>query len=361
MPQSIAQEIDDSTEEVIITSGGLGPTSDDKTVEALCFLLKCKKIIHQPSLTRIKKKLARSDAATLDKACRQAYYPQRATASLNPFGLAPLIHFKCKAKIIFSLPGVPKEFNGLLEKVVLPQLSHLPKQLLHRLSVYLHDVVESQVNVKLKAFEKLKKISLAYLPYLGGVNVIATSEDALIIERLKVFINKHYYSNIISLTGEDLSEWFHHHFSQVGLKIGFLESCTGGLIISRLVSRSGSSAYIDGGIVSYSNGAKESLLEVPRDLLEKHGAVSKPVAKAMLLYLINRRNLDAGISVTGIAGPSGGTQNKPVGTVYIGIYYKKQLKIKKHLFSGDRNEIRERTFWAALNDLRLLIKTVDGV
>lgn len=363
IPKEITQEITNAKEKVIITSGGLGPTSDDKTVEALCLLLKCKRVFHHPSLKQIKKKLREKgcDTPTINRASRQAQYPQKGTALLNPFGLAPLITCRWGNKLIFSLPGVPNEFTGLLENTVLPELSHLPKSMSHRFNIYLHDISESEVNSKLEILEQLKQVSLSYLPYLGGVNVIASGDNFESLNCLKEFLYERYSENVISPYGENLSEWIHRHFSEMKLKLGICESCTGGLVISRLVSKPGSSLYVDSGIVSYSDDSKKELLQISPSLLDKRGAVSMPVAKKMLLNLITIRKLDAGISITGIAGPSGGTKKKPLGTVYIGVYYKQTIKVKKHLFKGDREEIQERTFWTALNDLRKLIKRIDGL
>ena len=251
-----------------------------------------------------------------------------------------------------------------MEDIVLKTvLQTFPQQSIHRLSLYLHDVPESKLNVSIESLKLPGSVSIAYLPYLGGVNVIAETGEGnkRYLSQLKSFISQRYSQEIVSLAGGNLLEWVDNHFRGHHLRLGLCESCTGGLILSKLISRPGSSVYVDGGIVSYSNEAKEGLLDIPPSLLKKHGAVSRPVAKAMLLSLVALRSLDAGISVTGIAGPAGGSRSKPVGTVYIGTHYKNNTVIKKHLFSGPRAVIQEGALWAALNDLRLLVKKTDSI
>ena len=355
--KNIAGEINESFEDVIITSGGLGPTDDDKTIDALCFLLNCPKVIHPPSLRQIETKIA--DENTLKRVKKQAYYPEKADAIFNHFGLAPIIEFKWNKKQVFCLPGVPVEFNGMLRKQVLSTLlKTYQKNQFYRFNVYLHGVAESKLNVHLESTKEFSHLNFSYLPYLGGVNLIAESNEihqpALL--KLNSFIKQHYHQEVISLEGKSLLDWIHHHFSQNNLKLGVCESCTGGLIINSLIQRPGSSNYIDVGIVTYSNESKADLLNIDQKLIKKEGAVSQSVCEAMLMGLVKRRSLEAAISTTGVAGPGGGTQNKPVGLIYIGVYYKKQKKIKRYQFNGDRESIQQRTMWSALNDLRLLIK-----
>ncbi len=361
--ENIVQEIKASPEDIIITSGGLGPTNDDKTTDALCLLLNCDKVFHPPSLEKISLKLGKNKK-TLKKARVQAYYPDKATATLNHFGLAPMIKFKWHDKLFFCLPGVPLEFNGMLKEKILPALlKKFQKNDFCRWGVYLHGLSESRLNVHLESVKKFTPLNFSYLPYLGGVNLIAQSAKKYkkTIDELKNFIKKHYSKEIVSLEGDNLLGWIHRYFSQNNLKLGACESCTGGLIINSLIQKSGSSSYVDVGVVTYSNEAKTDLLNVDKKLIEKNGAVSEVICRAMMLGLVKRRSLDAAISTTGVAGPSGGTKDKPVGTVYIGVYYKKKARVDKYQFDGSRSNIQERTMWSALNNLRLLIKKIDKI
>ena len=357
-PPRLIEAINNSRADVVITSGGLGPTEDDKTTEAICSLLKCGMAFHQDSITQIKTALASRGEAVIKTAILQARYPKKAKACLNPVGLAPAFYFEHGGKKVFSLPGVPKEFTGLLDEIIIPKLTqtynHQPEL---ALSIYMHGVPESELNSRLREFVDTEYYDLAFLPYYGGVNLIVKSnrQSRADYESLKKRLRDFYGNKIISFTGENLLTWTHNFFVRNNLRFGACESCTGGLIINKLTSIPGSSAYIDSGIVTYSNDSKCDWLEVEEVELKKYGAVSKSVAYQMVANLAKKRQLAGAISVTGIAGPGGGSKDKPVGTVFIGAYYKNTIKVEEFHFKGEREIIQERALWEALNQLRLLI------
>ncbi len=300
---------------------------------------------------------------------RQAMIPSGATVLKNPIGSAPGFCLTWKKALIISLPGVPREMEEMMRQEVLPLLraasesSGLPPRTpIVRQVFHTFGLAEVDVDAKLKGLiPKGVPVDLGLLASPMGVQVSLTTKGSQSVpEQNRDLLQK--LANGVRLR---LSDWLfaegHDSMEAVigrelarrGLMLAVAESCTGGLIGHRLTQVAGSSAYVDRGAVCYSNRAKTEMLGVPAELIAQQGAVSKEVAAAMACGIRERANVSVALSVTGIAGPGGGTETKPVGLVYIGLDDGTGRPITREFrFHGDRNVIKQRSSQAALDLLR---------
>jgi nicotinamide-nucleotide amidase len=355
--------------EVIVASGGLGPTQDDLTKKAVVKAFKRNLIFHQEILNQIEESFRKRGSTMPRVNQNQALIPQGTKALSNLWGVAPGIYLEDKEFLFFALPGVPVEMKWMLENEVLPILRlKKPRHFILHRKLKTTGISESAIYEKIeKLIDPTGEIKVAFLPEHLGVNIRLTVESddkeqaqaktGEFEEKLRRILGDHIYGtddqSLEQVVGQLLID---------GKKtIATAESCTGGLIGARLTDVPGSSAYFERGVVTYSNRAKTELLGVPAEMIERHGAVSEQVAILMAEGVRKLAGTDYGLSATGIAGPAGGTPQKPVGLVYIGFAHENDSFAQRFVFGEDRKANRERAAQAALNLVRLfLIKVVNG-
>jgi len=352
-----------SRADVIIASGGLGPTSDDLTKKAVVKAFKRNLIFHQEILKQIEDSFHKRGNPMPKINQNQALIPQGSKALSNLWGVAPGIYIEDKEFLFFALPGVPEEMKWMLENEVLPILKvKKPKHFILHKKLKTTGISESALYEKIeKLIDPKKEINVAFLPGFLGVDIRLTAESGdenqakARIDKFEQDIREVLGNYIYGTDDQTLEEVLGELLLERKKTIAVAESCTGGLIAARFTNISGSSKYFERGVVTYSNEAKTELLNVPMEIIEKYGAVSEEVAILMAEGVRKAAKTDFGLSVTGIAGPTGGTPQKPVGLVFIGFARENDSFGQKFLFGEDRNSNRERTAQAALNLVRLFL------
>jgi len=352
-----------SRSEVVIVSGGLGPTEDDMTTTAASRYFGVDTEFNREEFTKIEKILNSRGREPLDIHRKLASFPRGAGVIPNREGVAPGFYYIHGQTVFYFLPGVPKEFKSMLGEFVIPDV-------LGRLGVtYKHSfrilksigLGESEVSERIRKLA-LRNVNLSYRIYFPEVHlhILSYAETTELADqctsRASELIADALGEYLFTSEGIDLEETVAGLLLDSGETIATAESCTGGLLASRLTDVPGSSGYFLRGVVSYSNRSKTELLGVPVELIEKHGAVSSEVVESMATGIRNHANSDIGIGISGIAGPSGGTKEKPVGTVFIGVDSKKRgVFSKSYLFHGTRSEIKLITTSYALNIIRNVV------
>ena len=351
----------------VICTGGLGPTADDVTKKVVADLFRMPLEFHDSLWQGLVERFARFGRAPAEKNRSQAEVPRGATVLPNRWGTAPGLWLEGEPGLAILLPGVPSEMRGLLHHEVLPRLAgRADGAVIRSRSVRTTGVPESTLAERVAGIEEIvAPLSVAYLPGTVGVDLRLTAWNLAPDEadaRLAAGIREITSRAAEWIYGEgdvDLAEVVLELARQRGWKVATAESCTGGGVGARLTDIPGSSDVFLGGVIAYDNTVKEALLDVPHDLLTQHGAVSEPVAAAMVRAVTRRLGAQAGIAVTGVAGPGGGTAEKPVGLVYIAVAAGDSVSVFRSVFAGDRGEIRSRAAQGALNRLRLEMLKAD--
>ena len=349
--------------DVIIASGGLGPTSDDLTKKAVVKAFKRNLVFHQEILKQIEDLFHKRGSPMPKINQNQALIPQGAKALSNLWGVAPGIFLQDKETVFFALPGVPVEMKWMLENEVLPILrAKKPEHFILHRKLKTTGISESALYEKIeKLIDPKREIKVAFLPGYLGVDIRLTTESRdknqaqVKIDEFEQKIREVLGTYIYGVDEQTLEEEVGKLLLERKKTIAVAESCTGGLIGARFTNISGSSKYFERGVVTYSNEAKTELLGVPKEIIEKYGAVSEEVAILMAEGVRKLAKTDYGLSVTGIAGPTGGTPQKPVGLVFIGFAHENDSFSQKFLFGEDRKSNRERASQAALNLVRLFL------
>ena len=349
--------------DLVILTGGLGPTDDDVTREAVATLLGLA-LVEEPAIFEvISARFARRGLRMPEINRRQAQVPSGATVLPNPAGTAPGLWIDVDDRIVVLMPGPPREMRPMFQSHVRPKLEgRTGGRQMRRRVIRITGRAESLVD------EIAQPI---YAQWIGGPTPIETTilaasgqielhlssagaDTAAVDRALDAGVQQlaaAIGSAVFSVDGGSLEEVVGKLLLEHDAKIAVAESCTGGLVLTRLTSVPGSSAYVEGGVTAYANDVKINQLGVPAELIAEHGAVSEPVAAAMARGVRERFGVDVGVSVTGIAGPSGGTDAKPVGTVCLAIDGPARLA-KTVLFTGDRQIIRAQAAQAALDLVR---------
>lgn len=354
--------------DIIILTGGLGPTADDITKPLLCEYFGGKMRQDTETLEHIRylfEQVYKRPGALLERNINQANVPENCVVLKNPVGTAPGMLFEKKGKIFISLPGVPKEMKDLMKIEVLPYLKkNCQRAAIVHLNLLTAGIGESVLAELIQDFENNlpSSVSLAYLPNYGMVKLRLTatgsSEEELskLINPLFEELKKLTADYLVTDVDESMEESVGKLLTQKKSSVGTAESCTGGLIGQMISSVPGASTYYKGSVVSYANEIKESLLRVQPSTLEKVGAVSEETVIEMAKGALESLKTDYIIAVTGIMGPQGGTPDKPVGTVWVAVGTSTQLTTKKLQLGFDRVRNTQQTAVTSLNLLRQFIR-----
>lgn len=351
--------------DIVLITGGLGPTKDDITKTTLCEYFQCgyrfDENVHQ-HLIRIFERYGRT-LSDLNK--KQAELPEICTTLFNANGTAPGMWFETKGKVFVSMPGVPYEMKGIMKDEVLPRLQkHFSTKAIFHKTVLTMGIGESYLSEIIANWEDAlpPHMKLAYLPSPGyvrlrlsgsGEDAESLKEEVLAeVEKLKPQIASYIYG----YDNDTLPQLIHSALIAGQYSISTAESCTGGNIAAQLISLPGSSVYFKGGLVAYSNEVKQLELHVKKDTLEQFGAVSEETVSEMIDGALSKFGTDFTIAVSGIAGPDGGTAEKPVGTIWIGVGNKQGNKIVKKYQLGQNRErnIQIATLYALKQVLGLI-------
>jgi nicotinamide-nucleotide amidase len=358
-PADIRDAVSDALKRTgaVLTTGGLGPTRDDITKKVVADLYGAPLEFDESVWANLLERFARLERKPAASNRSQAEVPRGAIVLHNRWGTAPGLWLEGAPGLVIMLPGVPYEMRRLLEHEVVPRLAaRATGSVIRSLIVRTTGVPESSLAERIGEIEsEIAPLTLAYLPGLDGVDLRLSAWDIGADEadrRLRSAADLLRIRAGDSAYGQgesDLAALVLEQARARGLRLAVAESCTGGLLGARLTEVPGSSDVFVGGVIAYDNAVKMELLDVPAALLAEHGAVSEPVARAMAEAAARRFGVAAALSVTGIAGPGGGSPAKPVGTVCIGCVLEGVTQSRRILFPGTRHEIRARAAQAALH------------
>jgi nicotinamide-nucleotide amidase len=345
----------------VIVSGGLGPTADDLTTAAAAEAFGAHLVRDAKVLEQIRERFAKAGLQMPRANEKQAFFPSGAEIIPNPVGTASGFCFRSEGKWFFFLPGVPRELRHLFRENVLPRLERERKERLHfrARTLKVFGLTESDIADRLSGVDPgLFSSSLAYLPRYpeNHVKIIARGPDPEGAERnladIESVIREKLAGRVFAVDRETLEEIVGRLLRERGATLAVAESCTGGLVAHRLTNIPGSSGYLERGVVAYSNRAKTELLAVPEELIARLGAVSGPVAEKMAEGIRRLSGTTLGLGITGIAGPDGGSPEKPVGTVFISLAGPDGTVSKRYRFWGDREQVKTIAAHTALDWVR---------
>jgi len=350
--------------DVVLVSGGLGPTRDDLTIDVLARAFDRTLVLHEPSLAAIRAFFARLGREMAEVNAKQAWIPEGAEALPNPIGTAPGCLLVAGEVPIFCLPGVPRELERMLDEQVLPRLEarRVGRAVVRARILRTFGMGESNLEEALAGVAQDGAVTLGFrtafpdnlLRPLARAATVAEAEAKLdavcaaIRERLGALVYAEGDEPLEAVAGRLLRER--------GMTLAVAESCTGGLLAERITSIAGASDYFVGGVVAYANAAKQALLGVPADLIGQHGSVSDPVARAMAEGARARFGSDLALATTGISGPGGGSADKPVGTVCIALARADGTHAERFAFPLDRARHRSLTAQIGLDWVRRTLR-----
>lgn len=339
----------------VIISGGLGPTDDDRTNDAVARAFSLKLELDPGYSQWLRERLARQGRVWSEQVAKMAHMP--AGAVKLGVGMAGYLLEHQKVPCYF-LPGVPHEMKSLLAEFVIPDLEQrFPDRLMQvKEIIRIQGFFESELNRRIKTLELGQSgVEIGYLPHDAEVRLtlMAAAETVSgaqqrIAEVERQIIGVIGEEHVIGRNEETLERAIGSRLRVRNWRLAVAESCTGGLLARKITLVAGASDYFERGLVTYSNQAKEELLGVPRELIAGHGAVSEQVALAMVRGLRSKAKVPVALATTGIAGPTGGSEEKPVGTAYVACATPDREEVERHLFAGNRELIQERTAQAAL-------------
>ncbi len=369
----IRQAVTESMQQadLVITTGGLGPTHDDITKKTVADIFEVQMVIHQPTLDFIRKIFKKRNIPFSKSNYYQAEVPENCEVLFNKQGTAPGLWFEEDGSRLAVLPGIPYEMKNLINYKVLPRIAAFTEGLGKTFSRHIkvagvgESTLTDEVLGPLDDFLS-DDISVAFLPSPRAntirVNTLAVSKEEA-DQKSKLLVKFIYDKAGKYVIGEGkeltLSEAVGSVLREQSLTISTAESCTGGLLADTITDISGSSDYFMGGMISYADRIKTAELGVPEKVLKEHGAVSKPTALEMAKGVARSMGTDIGVSTTGIAGPEGGTEEKPVGTVWIGFWSKNHHFALKTTFTNDRQVNKERSVAVALETVRRTVREIE--
>ncbi len=346
--------------DVVIVTGGLGPTPDDLTVELAAEYFGASLEFNQAVFKTLEERLMKRGRTVNKSNKKQAYLPSGSVVLKNHWGTAPGFNYERDGTLFYFLPGVPIEFQSMMREYVLPDLGRRYCRRVKRCAklIKTFGLPESELAEMLKGIER-EGIRLGYRSHFPEVHlrVSASSSNASGAQELmSEFVDEilmRLGDSVFTTEGELIEEVVGRLLCENNFTLATAESCTGGLLSHRITNVPGSSSYFLESIVSYSNESKSRVLKVPVELIDLHGAVSAPVVEAMAAGVRKLSGADLGVGISGIAGPDGGTVEKPVGTVFIGMDSEiGQAVSHEYLFHGDRERIKLITVETALNLIR---------
>ncbi|KQC11043.1 MAG: hypothetical protein APR62_10720 [Smithella sp. SDB] len=347
-----------SMTDAVICSGGLGPTADDITTEAIAKAFNLTLYTDENVLNFIKDIFTKFNFSWMENNAKQAMFPKGAEVIPNARGTAPGFSLSVNGKMIFVIPGVPAEAKLMITNGVFPALrKHFPQDELYivKQTIRTFGLSEAAVDNQVKDIDfKSLGVSIGFYPVFPENHIVLIArgnnhdEAKNNLQKAQDEVSTHLQDYIFAYGDETLEGVIASLLTEKKLTIAVAESCTGGMITSRLTDVSGSSDYLERGLITYSNAAKISMLGVPAEIIEKHGAVSEETAKLMAEGARNLAGTDLGLASTGIAGPTGGSKEKPVGTVYLALADSKQTICRHYAFRWDRKMNKEVFSEAAL-------------
>lgn len=354
--------------DVVVLSGGLGPTDDDLTRDVVSDVLGLPLDLDEAIVEKIRGRFARRGLTMPDVNRRQAMVPRGATVLDNPLGTAPGLFIPHGAQVVILLPGPPRELQPMFDLVCRgPLQQRAGAQRAHRATLFITGRGESHVEQMVQPIyarwrERTPPISTTILAAMGQIELhlsVREADDsraAAILGGAVAELMAAIADDVYSTDGRTMEEVVGDLLKLHGYTIAAAESCTGGLLTSRLTDVAGSSAYVRASVVAYAYEDKTSLLGVPKETIETHGAVSEPVAVAMAEGIRDRTGADVAVGITGIAGPAGGTEKKPVGTVVIAVIVPGQpVYVRTYTFMGGRSMVKFQATQAALDRVRRLL------
>jgi len=346
--------------DVVIITGGLGPTNDDITKAVLTDYFNDELVINTKVLQRVQDFFVRFNKPFLEVNRYQAMLPKHADIIINDLGTASGMWFTKDSKIVISLPGVPYEMIGLMVKVIDKLRAQFNLGNLYHKTILLQGIGESYLANELEEWEKeiqSKGITVSYLPSIGIVKIRLTgnvNDKVYILNQLNV-IEGRYPKQVFGYDDDKLECVIGNMLKLENKTLGTVESCTAGALSSRIVSVAGSSSYFKGAIVSYANEVKRNLVEVDSEELVQFGAVSQQVVEQMAVNGLKKLNVDYCVATSGVAGPDGGSDEKPVGTIWICVATNDAVHSKMFNFGHSRVNNIESTVVYAMNYLRRMM------
>ncbi|MBO6518146.1 MAG: competence/damage-inducible protein A [Bacteroidia bacterium] len=346
--------------DLVIMTGGLGPTKDDVTKSALCTYFNTELVFDEATYVHVEKLFRHFKREVSEVNRNQAYIPANAKALFNRFGTAPGMWFKTDRGILVSLPGVPYEMKCIIEDEVIPRIQSMSSDVFEHRTIVVSGVPESIISERIASVENSlnHNLKIAYLPHYNVVRVRITGrgtvrqevEDQL--DKAKQQIVDIMDEHVVALTDERIEHIIGKLLHERKQTASFAESCTGGYVAHLVTSIPGCSAYFPGSVVTYSYENKTDVLGVDADILWNKGAVSQEVVEKMATSIRIKNNTDYGLAISGIAGPGGGTDEKPVGTVWMAVSDQHSVISKLYTLRGDRSQNIERSANLALELLR---------
>jgi nicotinamide-nucleotide amidase len=346
--------------QLILITGGLGPTKDDITKHTLCKYFDTSMVFSEDAFKNVERLFSARGVAVTELNRLQAMVPANCQVIPNPNGTAPCMWFEKEGCIYVSMPGVPFEMKAIMEEEIIPRLLHKLNQVIIHRTILTEGVGESMLASIIEPWEDSLPsfIKLAYLPQPGMVRLRLTAygtdrtelQDA--INKAEKELNPYAGKYIYGFDDDTMESVIGRLLRSKGMTLSTAESCTGGNIAQLITSIAGSSDYFKGSVVAYANEIKEQFLGVPHQVLVENGAVSEQTVIAMAEGIRKRFSTDYSIAVSGIAGPTGGTEEKPVGTTWIAIATPTETIARKFLFGDHRGRNIRKASLAALNMLR---------
>lgn len=349
--------------DAVLITGGLGPTKDDITKYALCDFFGSELVFHELTYAHISTVFKSINKPLLDAHRSQAMLPSNCEALPNRFGTAPGMLFHYNGCVVISMPGVPYEMKGIMEESVLPLLQSKSNEAIQSSTIVTANVPESVISSMLSDFEDglPNHIKLAYLPHYNFVRLRLTARGSKLNDfetELNVLTNQMCEvlgKMVIAKSDLRIEEIVGQILNTQGKTVSFAESCTGGFVAHLITSVPGSSKYFPGSVVTYSYENKTDVLGVDPEILWKEGAVSESVVRKMCASVRENNNTNYGLALSGIAGPDGGTPEKPVGTLWIAVCDEHRIFTKNYQLKGNRQQNIERSANLGLEMLRKLM------